>query len=304
MSEIEQGLVTTPDGARLCVYRLGDGEQTVIVPNAVYLLEHFAYLARHFTVLCYDLRNRGRSASIDDEALLARGVHHDVEDIETVRAAFEVDRAHLVGHSYLGIAVVLYAIAHPERVDRIVQISPVGPDPEADYPPDLRANDVEVLLCSDEAREVERMRKSGDAEAHPEAFCKAWWRFMKRVYVADPDAADQIGDHFCAFPNEWPQNVEPHLREHVWPSIQRLGLEDREIDRIEAPVLTVHGTRDRNSPYGAGRDWALRLRHARLLRVEGAGHLPYLENPGLVQPAIEHFLAGHWPEASKEVTEL
>lgn len=304
MHELAAGMIPTPDGTRLCAYRLGEGAETVIVPNAVYLLEHFAYLARHFTVICYDLRNRGRSEPVADESLLQRGIHHDVEDLETVREAFGAERAHLVGHSYLGVAVILYAIAHPERVGRIVQLAPVGPDPGREYPRDLRANDLDVLLASEEARELERCRKDGSAERDPQEFCRAWWRFMKKVFVADARAADAIGDHFCAFENEWPRNMERHLREHIWPSIQRLGLTDEEIARVRAPVLAVHGTRDRNSPFGAGRDWALRLPNARLLRADGCGHLPYLESPALVQPAIEHFLAGHWPEAAETVLEL
>lgn len=304
MQEIEEGLIPTPDGARLAVYRLGSGEDTVVVPNAVYLLEHFAYLARHFTVISYDLRNRGRSPRIDDGALLHRGIHHDVEDIEAIRDAFKLDRIHLIGHSYLGLAVVLYAIAHPHRVRRIVQIGPVGPDPDRDYPQDLRANDLECILASPEAVELARLRKAGAAASEPEAFCRAWWRLMRKVFVVSEESAGQIGEHFCALENEWPVHMERHLREHIWPSIQRLGLTDEEIRTVEAPVLTVHGRHDRNSPYGAGRDWAMRLPTARLLTVADAAHMPHLEDPGSVQPAIEHFFAGHWPERAEAVDEL
>lgn len=304
MQHIEEGLIPTPDGARLAAYRLGSGDDTVIVPNAIYLLEHFAYLARHFTVISYDLRNRGRSPRVDDPALLHRGIHHDVEDLEAIREAFKIDRAHVVGHSYLGLAVVLYAIAHPHRVGRLVQIGPVAPDPDRDYPRDLRANDLECLLACDEAVELDRLRKEGAIESRPEAFCRAWWRLMRKVFVASPESAEGIGDHFCAFENEWPVHMERHLRDNIWPSIRRLGLRDEEIRGVEAPVLTVHGRRDRNSPYGAGRDWALRLPEARLLTVEEAAHLPHLEAPWLVQPAIEHFLAGHWPQGAELVREL
>lgn len=304
MDEIEQGFIPTPDGTELCAYRLGDGEQTVIVPNAVYLLEHFAYLARHFTVIAYDLRNRGRSEAVRDRELLHRGIHHDVEDLETVRDAFEIDQAHVIGHSYLGLAGVLYSITHPHRVARLVQVAPVGPDPDADYPPDLRANDMECLLASEEARKLASLREDGAAEEDPEAFCRAWWELMRKVYVVEPGAADAIGDHICLFENEWPVNLEPHLRRNIWPSIERLELADEEIERMEAPALVIHGTRDRNAPYGAGRDWALRLPEARLLTVTDTAHLPHVESPGLVQPAIEHFLAGHWPDAAEVIEEL
>ena len=38
--------------------------------------------------------------------------------------------------------------------------------------------------------------------------------------------------------------------------------------RVRAPVLTIHGTWDRNAPYAGGREWALTLPDARLITVE------------------------------------
>ena len=65
---------------------------------------------------------------------------------------------------------------------------------------------------------------------------------------------------------------------------------------LRIPVLTIHGTQDRNAPYGGGREWVAHLPEARLLTVRGAGHMPWLENPGAVFPAIDSFLGGEWPQ--------
>ena len=70
------------------------------------------------------------------------------------------------------------------------------------------------------------------------------------------------------------------------------------------PVLTIHGRQDRNVPYGAGREWAFKLGNARLVTVPEAAHMPFLERPEIVQPAIRQFLAGTWPLGSEEVTEI
>ena len=61
------------------------------------------------------------------------------------------------------------------------------------------------------------------------------------------------------------------------------------------PVLTIHGTRDRNAPYGGGREWARRLPDARLVTVPGAAHAVYLEDPVVVWGSIRQFLRGEWP---------
>ena len=65
----------------------------------------------------------------------------------------------------------------------------------------------------------------------------------------------------------------------------------------------MHGTHDRNGPYGAGREWSYLLPHGRLLTVEGAGHHAFGEFSEVVAPAIAEFLAGDWPGDAVKVTE-
>jgi pimeloyl-ACP methyl ester carboxylesterase len=69
-------------------------------------------------------------------------------------------------------------------------------------------------------------------------------------------------------------------------------------------VLVIHGRKDRSAAYGGGRDWALRLPHARLVTVDRAAHVPWIEEPALVFDAIETFLDGRWPEMAENVTAL
>ena len=304
VGEIEQRTIPTPDGTSLCAYRLGNGDRTVMIPNAVHVLEHLAWLARDHTVIAWDLRNRGRSATVTDRELLHRGVHHDVEDMETVRAAYKVERPHLIGHSYLGLAVVLYAIAYPERAERIIQIGPMGTDLHRAWPEELRADDLEEMAASEEAQLVATLREQGVAESNPEAFDHAFRAFIRRLLVFDPARADEIGEHLRHLDNERPTHVERHLRDNVLPSIERLGQLDEDLAALPNPVLVVHGRQDRNVAYGAGREWAMKIREARLLTVPACAHMPFLERPEIVQPAIERFLAGEWPPGSQQVTEV
>jgi pimeloyl-ACP methyl ester carboxylesterase len=92
--------------------------------------------------------------------------------------------------------------------------------------------------------------------------------------------------------------------EHVLPSIQAIKLDADDLAAIEAPVLTIHGTRDRSAPYGGGRDWSRLLPNARLLTVEHAAHAPWIEAPGKVFGSIETFLNGAWPNGVTKVESL
>jgi pimeloyl-ACP methyl ester carboxylesterase len=80
-------------------------------------------------------------------------------------------------------------------------------------------------------------------------------------------------------PNEWPVNLRRHFEYH-FTGVQRLEVSRDAVARVKAPVLTIHGTWDRNAPYAAGREWALTLPNARLITVERAARLRPMARPG------------------------
>jgi len=88
------------------------------------------------------------------------------------------------------------------------------------------------------------------------------------------------------------------------PSVQKLNLTLEDMARAQAAILIIHGTKDRSSPYGAGREWALLLPNARLVTVEAAAHVPWIEAPERVFGSIGRFLDGAWPDAAEKVTQL
>jgi len=70
------------------------------------------------------MRNRGLSDAVTDTSKIS--LQHDADDLKAVRAHFGVEQPDLIGFSYLGKIVVLYAIQHPDHVNRIVQLGPVA----------------------------------------------------------------------------------------------------------------------------------------------------------------------------------
>jgi proline iminopeptidase len=296
--QLTEGYITAPDGVRLFFQKLGSHPNAVLIPNAVHMFDSFERLAENRTVIFFDLRNRGRSDSVSDGAKLSRGVHHDVDDLETVRQHFGIAAADVIGHSYLGLTVILYALTYPASVRRIVQIGPMQPNTGTQYPAHLTGADATLAAF---IGKLTQMRNEGPP-ADPKAACWEFWGAVRTLMVANPGDADKIKWTPCDCPNE--MNFMKHWTENILPSIQRLQLGAEEIARVKAPVLTIHGSRDRQSPYGGGREWALLLPNARLLTVEDAAHVPWIEAPEKVFGAIKTFLDGAWPETAKEVESL
>jgi proline iminopeptidase len=282
--------VTVAPGVSLAVEVLGSGRQTVFVPNGFYLRDDLAILARGRRVVFYDPRNRGRSETITEPAQLTRGIQNDVDDLHALRRHLGVDRAALIGHSYMGLGVVLYAIAHPGHVERIVQIGPMPPDPDKQYPPELSAVDDTARAVFAKLGELQKERAAYDRRG----FCQRFWSVLAALYVADPADAGKIAWGRCDLPNEL--EFMPYWTGHLYPSIRALKLTADTLAKVTVPVLTIHGRKDRSAPYGGGLDWSRLLPDARLLTVEDAGHAPWIEQPATVFRAIETFLGGRWPD--------
>ena len=297
MDLIEE-FVTTEDGVRLFVQKLGTAPTAVLIPNRIYLFDAFKAFAGGRTMIFCDPRNRGRSDHIDDPAKLARGIHHDVDDLDAIRRHFGLDRIDLIGHSYVGLIVALYAMRYPEHVGRVVQIGSVAPDHAAKYAAHLTNADATLGEVFGRLGALQKERDAYD----PREFCRKFWSILRVLYVVDPADADKLAWEPCDLPNE--MNFMKQWNENVLPSIQQLNLTAAEISRATAPILVIHGRKDRSAAYGGGRDWALRLPDARLVTVDNAAHVPWIEDPGTVFGAIETFLAGEWPAVAEKVESL
>jgi pimeloyl-ACP methyl ester carboxylesterase len=224
-------------------------------------------------------------------------LEHDVQDLEAVRRHFGVERFSTVGYSYLGKMVVLYALRHPERVERIVQIGPVPMALATEYPEELKNDDGDRVLEAKGREKLRRLREENFHLEQPEKYCEEEWLVTRVLLVGDPANVEKLGKGACSMPNEWPTNFARHLFHH-FGSMSRFDLTPSDVEGLPHPVLTIHGTKDRNAPYGAGLEWARSFPNARLLTAEGAAHQVWVDRSE-VRTAIREFFKGVWPVEAK-----
>jgi pimeloyl-ACP methyl ester carboxylesterase len=292
------GYVTTSDGVRLFYRRFGSGANAVIIPNAVHMVDSFKHLAGNRTLIFFDLRNRGGSDPVGDKSKLNRGVHHDVDDIDAIRRHFGIDQVDVIGHSYVGLTVILYAMKYAAHVRRVVQIGPIQRHAATQYPAHLTGADATLAAFMGKVAQLQMQPPPED----PREGCRKFWELMRELYVFNPADAAKIHWSPCDYPNE--VGFLRHWLENLLPSIQAIELTGDDLSKVKTPVLTIHGTRDRQAPYGSGREWAMMLPDARLLTVENAAHVPWIEAPELVFGSIETFLEGGWPTGAEQVQSL
>jgi pimeloyl-ACP methyl ester carboxylesterase len=273
------------------------GSETVVVANGFYLAGDLAALATNRTLIFYDLRNRGQSDAATDPATLGRGVRQDVDDLDAVRRHFGLPALNVIGHSYVGLILALYAMKYAGNVARAVLIGPIQPDVTKQYPAHLTGADATLADVMTKLGELQK-NPSGDAVER----CKKFWAALRPIYVTDPRDADKITWERCDLPNEL--NFMRYWMEYLHPSMRALKLTAADFARASCPVLIVHGRRDRSSPYGGAREWAMALPNARLVTIDNAAHAPWIEDEDRVFGAIERFLDGQWPNDAEQVLSL
>jgi len=299
--ESYEGFVVTPDGVRLYFHKIGAGKQIVLIPADLFLHAAFARLAAGRTLIFYDMRDRGRSDAVGYPRHIT--IQDDVDDLETIRKHFGADKPALIGFSYLGMMVMLYATEHPTHVSRIVQLGPVSRKFGETFQPALTAHDPSPVPDPALMRQLEELEKSGYIREHPKEFCEKEWQVTRVQLVGDPANTGKLGASKCDLPNEWPSHLYPHFEASI-SSIQVLDIPVEKLKTLRFPVLTIHGTKDRNAPYGGGRQWSMLLPDSRLVSVPGAAHMSWVEAPELVFSSIDTFLNGDWPAASEKVNAL
>jgi proline iminopeptidase len=290
---VREGYVTTDDSVRLYYRIVGDGSETVVIPVGLYLEDLLAPLARPSRRLVfYDPRHRGRSGRGD---LAHASLDRQISDLEQIRTALGIERMAVIGWSGYGMEMAVYAIRHPTRVTRLVQVAPIPPAARIFRAAggDQRAARIDTAALG----ALDRRFRAGEFASDGGGYCRARNRLTGQSNFADTTLAARVPD-VCRWENEWPTNLGPYF-EAFLPSLGDFDWRD-EIAGVAVPRLIIHGNED-GIPLSGARAWVDGFPNARLIVLSPAGHFPFLERADEFFPAVDRFLAGDWPPNAKAV---
>lgn len=221
----------------------------------------------------------GEFVDIADIENFADGLVADILD------GIEVDRAHLVATSLGGYFAMRGAAAHPERVDRIVEIAwPMGA-PIEHVPVSMRVAAIPglgaIMTKLPPTRSAVRM-------------------ILKQIGLSRALEAGRIGDEFF----EWFQallrhtdtmaneiRANPRVVTPIGGMNERMVLSDDLIERIGAPVLFVWGGEDPMGGEAVARPFVGRFSDASVEMLPLAGHAPWIDEPEQCARLVRDFLA-------------
>lgn len=264
-------------GVTLFERRTGTGPPTVVLhggPGAHhdYLLPGFDRLAAGRTLIYYDQRGGGRSP-VPREAPV--GWREHVEDLEALRGVWGIERLTVAGYSWGGLLALLYALEHPDRVDRLALIS-CAPAWRA-----ARAEFERRFAERTAAPEVQAARRAvqdgGLRERSPEEYRRKMFEFSVAGYFHDWRKAADLT----------PFRITGRTQQEVWESLGEFDLRPR-LPALGVPTVVLHGEDD-PIPIGTAETLAELLR-APLHRIPECGHVPYVEAPEAFVRILNAFL--------------
>jgi pimeloyl-ACP methyl ester carboxylesterase len=239
----------------------GAGPAVVLIHGAVLdrrMWDHEASnWATHFRVVRYDLRGHGQSADIGEP-------YSPLDDLAAVLDATGVPRAHVVGLSKGSQVALDFAIAHPDRVDRLVL---AGAAPSG-FRPTERVPGTDSLVAALRRGDIEA---AGAVAASMPAF------------AAPPDRAAWIRSIVMANARLFRQSPTAE-RPLTPPALGRLR-------EVGAPTLIVVGERDSRDVIAASDSLARGIQNARRVTVPDAGHLVNVYSPDVFDRVVRGFLS-------------
>jgi pimeloyl-ACP methyl ester carboxylesterase len=256
------------NGARIYHEVAGEGEPLVLVHAGIadsrMWEAQFAAFADHYRVIRYDMRGFGRTAMVE-------GPYSHHEDLRGLLDFLEIGRAHLVGCSMGGGAVLDFALEYPQRGGNLVLVGSAVGGFRPDFDPPRQWDE---LVAAEEAGDLERISELevqiwvDGPERSPEDVDTSVRDLVREMnLIALKNEASGLGE-------EW--EPEP-------PAADRLP-------DIQAPTLLIVGGEDQPRVFAAAELLERELPNARKVVMPGTAHLPNMERPEEFNRTVLDFL--------------
>jgi pimeloyl-ACP methyl ester carboxylesterase len=242
--------------------REGDGVPLVFVHGWTANRHRWDHQVAHFAekrrVIRLDLRGHGESGGAG-----VRTIEELARDVLALLDHLEIERFVLVGHSMGGMISQTIALAHPERVERLVLVNSIGR---------MTYSRGRGLLMAASSRVPFKLFVAANIQR---AFAPGYPREEIREYIRASSAT----------PREVVMTLYGAMR--AFDVLDRLG-------EISTPTLLVHGYYDIQLPVSQMLRMAKACQDAEV-RILDAGHELPVEKPAELTATLDRFLTGARP---------
>jgi proline iminopeptidase len=282
-ADVENGSFDS-GGAELHYSSTGTGTPIVILSggpglNVDYMLPVAEFLPSGYQSIAFEQRGTGRSRPQGfDPASLT--VHAVVEDLEALRVHLRQERLSLLGHSWGGMLAMAYAVAHPDRVERLILVGSGGPTLEFQQ---WFGDNIEARLRPEDIEARDYWMAAAKSGVESGKVATEMLRAIAPGYFFDR----KLG---LAFASSFQDGqFHPDVNDRLFAEM-RSSYDLREgLKGLKRPVLIVQGHQDPIGDKTAEEIHAL-IGGSSLVYIRRCGHFPWIEQPEVFRKAIAEFL--------------
>ena len=223
-------------------------------------------------MIYYDQRGGGRSPVPREVPV---GWREQVEDLEALRVLWGIERLSIAGYSWGGLLALLYAVEHPDRIERLglVSSAPVWRQARVEFERRLAERNAAPEIL--EARR--RIQDGGLRELSPAEYRQKMFELSVAGYFHDWRRAADLT----------PFRITGRTQQEVWESLGDFDLRPG-VAALRLPAVVLHGEDD-PIPIATA-ELLSGLLGAPLERIPDCGHVPYVEAPEQFTRVLDAFL--------------
>jgi 2-hydroxy-6-oxonona-2,4-dienedioate hydrolase len=278
----ERRFVMATTGTEVRVQEVGQGDPVLFIHGGPNCGSTWAPMLRYFDGFhCLLVDRPGTGLSEPYPVTAANLASFGAGFVSGVLDGLEIPQAHVVASSFGGHLALRSAAAHPHRFRRMVQMAAPAMVPGAVYPPFMKLMTSRFIRSmmnlfpptQSVNRSIFRQIGHGeslDAGLIPQVFLD-WYLAVGRHTDTLRNDGDPIGS--------------------VVPAGELVTLSGSLLASVTTPTLFLWGNDDGFGGEDNARLVSGLLPNARLVMLPNAGHLPWLDDPGLVAERTADFLA-------------
>jgi proline iminopeptidase len=270
------------NGTKLFVKTVGEGEPLLFIHGGPglshdYFLPHVLPLSDKFKLIFYDQRATGRSDIKVDSSHMS--IDYFVDDIESLRKHYHINKINLIGHSWGGFLAALYAIKYPKTTKSLVfwDSSPLS----SHLRNVMIENQKSKVTKEDVANNLKIMRSEEFKRGDPAEIARLYKAIFK------PSVFIQKLVYKLNFYFNQNYNQTQYLLGFMYHSMVKYDYYPK-LKKVKAPALIFFGNYD-PMPVESSEELHNRLSNSELIILKDCGHFPFLEKPQEVFPKMRDF---------------
>jgi 2-hydroxy-6-oxonona-2,4-dienedioate hydrolase len=258
-------------GAKIHYVEAGSGPVVVLLHGLGGNIANWAFniapLAQKYHVVVLDQIGFGQS----DKPLINYRIATYVDFLDAFLKELKIERASFVGNSMGGWVAAAYALAHPEKVERLVLVDAAG----FSFAPGFDTS--QLIKLNPSTRE-------GMKELVSRVF------YNKLIFMSDAFIDTSMAARINAGDGHTIRSITESIIRHE-------DFLDNRLSVIKQPTLIIWGREDGLLPLADGQRFQKEIPGAQLLIFEQCGHVPQVEKAAEFNAAVLKFLAA--PASSK-----